>query len=90
MSTAKHVASLLTGTYALFLFFGVHMLWVLLLSLLCYLVLLLSRSSSSRGVLLSAVVLVYLLVGSVSDQLLSAFRPPPAAELGLTELLVLV
>uniref|UniRef100_A0A3Q3WWZ4 Porcupine O-acyltransferase like n=1 Tax=Mola mola TaxID=94237 RepID=A0A3Q3WWZ4_MOLML len=42
------LASLLLGMYGLFLFFEVHMLWVLLLSALCYLVLLLSRHSSSR------------------------------------------
>ncbi|XP_003978495.1 protein-serine O-palmitoleoyltransferase porcupine-like isoform X1 [Takifugu rubripes] len=65
VSTVKHVASLLAGMYALFLFFDVHMLWVLLLSLLCYLVLLLSPRSSSRGLLLSAVVLLYLLIGEL-------------------------
>lgn len=59
----KHVTSLLAGAYALFLFFNVHMLWVLLLAVLCYLVLLLSRRSSSRGLLLSTAVLLYLLIG---------------------------
>lgn len=59
----KHVTSLLAGMYALFLFFDVHVLWVLLLSLLCYLVLRLSPRSGSRGLLLSAVVLLYLLIG---------------------------
>lgn len=63
MATAKHVTSLLAGIYALFLFFHVHVLWVLLLSGLSYLVLLLSRGSSSRGLLLSAVVLLFLLTG---------------------------
>lgn len=63
VSAVKHVASLLAGVYALFLFFGVHVLWVLLLSLLCYLVLLLGPRSASRGLLLSAVVLLYLLIG---------------------------
>lgn len=66
VSTVKHVASLLLGMYGLFLFFEVHMLWVLLLSALCYLVLLLSRHSSSRGLFLSAVILAYLLIGWVS------------------------
>jgi len=59
----KHAVSAVTGAYALFLFFELHMLWVLALSALCYLVLLLGRRSSSRGLFLSAVVLVYLLVG---------------------------
>ncbi|KAK1897811.1 Protein-serine O-palmitoleoyltransferase porcupine [Dissostichus eleginoides] len=64
-STVKHVVSVLAGVYGLFLFFQLHMLWVLLLSVLCYLVLLLSRHSSSRGVFLSVVILIYLLVGEL-------------------------
>lgn len=63
VSTAKHVASLLAGVYALYLFFHVSLLWLLLLTGLCYLLLLLSRPSSSRGLLLSAVVLLFLLIG---------------------------
>ncbi|XP_038577548.1 protein-serine O-palmitoleoyltransferase porcupine-like [Micropterus salmoides] len=63
--TLKHVVSLLAGTYALFLFFELHMLWVLLLSALCYLVLLLGRHFSSRGLFLSMVILVYLLTGEL-------------------------
>lgn len=59
----KHVVSALAGVYSLFLFFELHMLWVLLLVALCYLFLLLSQRSSSRGVFLSAAVLVYLLIG---------------------------
>lgn len=59
----KHVASLLAGIYALFLFFHVHVWWVLLLGGLCYLVLLLSRACSCRGLLLSALVLLFLLIG---------------------------
>ncbi|XP_071331294.1 protein-serine O-palmitoleoyltransferase porcupine-like isoform X2 [Trachinotus anak] len=51
--------------YGLFLFFEWHMLWVLLFSALCYLVLLLGRDSSTRGLFLSAVILVYLLVGEL-------------------------
>ena len=62
-STVKHAVSVLSGIYGLFLFFELHVLWVLLLSVLCYLVLLLSRHSSSRGLFLSAVILVYLLIG---------------------------
>ncbi|XP_074538536.1 protein-serine O-palmitoleoyltransferase porcupine-like [Halichoeres trimaculatus] len=64
-STLKHTASALTGMYALFLFFELHMLWVLLLSALCYLVLLLSRRSSSRGVFLSVMILIFLLIGEL-------------------------
>uniref|UniRef100_A0A667ZU56 Porcupine O-acyltransferase like n=1 Tax=Myripristis murdjan TaxID=586833 RepID=A0A667ZU56_9TELE len=64
MSTVKHMVSVLTGLYGLFLFFELHMLWVLLLGALCYLVLLLSRRSSSRGLFLSGVILIYLLMGA--------------------------
>uniref|UniRef100_A0AAQ5XSI8 Porcupine O-acyltransferase like n=1 Tax=Amphiprion ocellaris TaxID=80972 RepID=A0AAQ5XSI8_AMPOC len=64
-STVKHVVSVLAGMYGLFLFFELHMLWVLLLSVLCYLILLLSRHSSSRGIFLSAVILIYLLIGEL-------------------------
>uniref|UniRef100_A0A3Q1G6B7 Porcupine O-acyltransferase like n=1 Tax=Acanthochromis polyacanthus TaxID=80966 RepID=A0A3Q1G6B7_9TELE len=64
-STVKHVVSVLAGMYGLYLFFELHMLWVLLLSALCYLVLLLSRHSSSRGIFLSAVILIYLLMGEL-------------------------
>ncbi|XP_034552589.1 protein-serine O-palmitoleoyltransferase porcupine-like [Notolabrus celidotus] len=64
-STLKHVVSALTGMYALFLFFELHMLWVLLLSALCYLVLVLGRHSSSRGVFLSVIILVFLLIGEL-------------------------
>ncbi|XP_070766333.1 protein-serine O-palmitoleoyltransferase porcupine-like [Enoplosus armatus] len=65
VSTVKHVVSVLAGMYGLFLFFELHMLWVLLLSALCYLVLLLSRHSSSRGLFLSVVILIYLLIGEL-------------------------
>ncbi|XP_049920632.1 protein-serine O-palmitoleoyltransferase porcupine-like isoform X3 [Epinephelus moara] len=65
VSTVKHVVSVLAGMYGLFLFFELHMLWVLLLSVLCYLVLLLSRHSSSRGLFLSIVILIYLLIGEL-------------------------
>lgn len=65
VSTVKHAVSVLTGMYGLFLFFELHMLWVLLLSVLCYLILLLTRRSSSRGVFLSAIILIYLLVGEL-------------------------
>ncbi|XP_042347694.1 protein-serine O-palmitoleoyltransferase porcupine-like [Plectropomus leopardus] len=65
VSYMKHVVSVLAGLYGLFLFFELHMLWVLLLSALCYLVLLLSQHSSSRGLFLSVVILIYLLVGEL-------------------------
>ncbi|XP_040009393.1 protein-serine O-palmitoleoyltransferase porcupine-like isoform X2 [Xiphias gladius] len=65
VSTMKHVVSVLAGMYSLFLFFELHMLWVLLLSALCYIVLLLSRHSSTRGLFLSAVILIYLLIGEL-------------------------
>ncbi|XP_037334420.2 protein-serine O-palmitoleoyltransferase porcupine-like [Pungitius pungitius] len=65
VSTLKHSVSAVSGIYCLFLFFEVHMLWVLLLCALCYLVLLLSQHSSSRGLFLSVVILVYLLVGEL-------------------------
>ncbi|XP_041860799.1 protein-serine O-palmitoleoyltransferase porcupine-like isoform X2 [Melanotaenia boesemani] len=64
-SSVKHAVSALAGMYGLFLFFELHMLWVLLLGVLCYLILLLSRHSSSRGLFLSAVILVYLLIGEL-------------------------
>uniref|UniRef100_A0A3B4ZNQ1 Protein-cysteine N-palmitoyltransferase porcupine-like n=1 Tax=Stegastes partitus TaxID=144197 RepID=A0A3B4ZNQ1_9TELE len=53
-STVKHVVSALAGMYGLFLFFELHVLWMLLLSALCYFILLLCRHSSSRGIFLSA------------------------------------
>ncbi|RVE71171.1 hypothetical protein OJAV_G00072120 [Oryzias javanicus] len=61
----KHAVSALTGMLGLFLFFQLHMLWVLWLSGLCYAVLLLGRRSGSRGLFLSAVILVYLLFGEL-------------------------
>ncbi|KAF7209370.1 protein-serine O-palmitoleoyltransferase porcupine [Nothobranchius furzeri] len=61
----KHVVSTLVGMYGLFVFFELHILWVALLSLLCYFILLLCRHSSSKGLFLSAVVLIYLLIGEL-------------------------
>lgn len=63
VSTAKHAASLLAGVSALYLFFQGSLVWLLLLAGLCYPLLLLSSPSSSRGLLLSALVLLFLLVG---------------------------
>ncbi|XP_034733539.1 protein-serine O-palmitoleoyltransferase porcupine-like [Etheostoma cragini] len=65
VSTVKHVVSMLAGMCGLFLFFEQHMLWVLLLSALCYLALVLSHHSGSRGLFLSALILIYLLVGEL-------------------------
>ncbi|XP_061647732.1 protein-serine O-palmitoleoyltransferase porcupine-like [Phyllopteryx taeniolatus] len=65
VSSMNHVVSLLAGMYSLFLFFNLHMLWVMLLSLLCYFVLLLGRHSSSKGLFLSTAILVYLLIGEL-------------------------
>ncbi|XP_040918557.1 protein-serine O-palmitoleoyltransferase porcupine-like [Toxotes jaculatrix] len=65
VSTVKHVVSALAGMYSLILFFESHMLWVLLLCALCYLVLLLSRDSSAKGLFLSLVILIYLLIGEL-------------------------
>ncbi|KAM3871810.1 protein-serine O-palmitoleoyltransferase porcupine-like [Diretmus argenteus] len=64
-STVKHMVSVLAGIYGLFLFFELHMLWVLLLGAFCYLVLLLSHHSSNKGLFLSGVILIYLLMGEL-------------------------
>uniref|UniRef100_A0A3B3TR51 Porcupine O-acyltransferase like n=1 Tax=Poecilia latipinna TaxID=48699 RepID=A0A3B3TR51_9TELE len=64
-SAVKHVASTLIGMYGLFLFLELHMVWVLLLSIICYLSLLLCRHSSNKGLFLSVVILVYLLIGEL-------------------------
>ncbi|XP_004086399.1 protein-serine O-palmitoleoyltransferase porcupine [Oryzias latipes] len=63
--TVKHAVSALTGMMGLFLFFELQMLWVLSLSGLCYVILLLCRHTSSRGLFLSAVILIYLLFGEL-------------------------
>ncbi|XP_034029007.1 protein-serine O-palmitoleoyltransferase porcupine-like isoform X1 [Thalassophryne amazonica] len=63
VSTMKHVMSALAGVCGLFLFFELHALWVLGLSVFCYLVLLLGRRSRGLGV--SAVILLYLLIGEL-------------------------
>lgn len=64
-SHLKHLLSMLAGLYGLFLFFELHTLWMLLLAVICYLILLLSRHSSCRGLFLSAVILAYLLTGEL-------------------------
>ncbi|XP_054904565.1 protein-serine O-palmitoleoyltransferase porcupine-like [Poeciliopsis prolifica] len=64
-SAVKHVASTLIGLFGLFLFLELHMVWVLLLSVICYLSLLLCRHSSNKGLFLSVIILVYLLIGEL-------------------------
>ncbi|CAL8369194.1 unnamed protein product [Lota lota] len=64
-SLVKHIISMATGSYGLYLFFEVHMLWVLLLGAVCYLVLGLCSHSSRRGPFLSGAILVYLLMGEL-------------------------
>ncbi|XP_056128805.1 protein-serine O-palmitoleoyltransferase porcupine-like [Lampris incognitus] len=64
-STAKHMVSVATGMYAVYQFFELQMLWVLSLSILCYLVLFLNCRSSRRGLFLSGTILVYLLMGEL-------------------------
>ncbi|XP_072305391.1 protein-serine O-palmitoleoyltransferase porcupine-like [Eucyclogobius newberryi] len=61
----KHCVSAGAGVCALFLFFQIHALWVLLLCALSYLVLLLNPRSSSKGVLLSLLLLLFLLMGEL-------------------------
>lgn len=62
-SYAKHLSTVGGGFYALHHFFQLQMVWVVLLSLLCYLVLFLCRHSAHRGVFLSITILIYLLMG---------------------------
>ncbi|XP_028266538.1 protein-serine O-palmitoleoyltransferase porcupine-like [Parambassis ranga] len=64
-STVKHIVSALAGLLSLYLFFEENMVWVLLLGSLCYLILLLSRNSSSKGLFLSVIILIYLLIGEL-------------------------
>ncbi|XP_061470272.1 protein-serine O-palmitoleoyltransferase porcupine isoform X2 [Rhineura floridana] len=61
----KHLSTVASGFYALYHFFQLQMVWVVLLSLLCYLVLFLCRHSTQRGVLLSITILIYLLMGEM-------------------------
>ncbi|KAG9465641.1 hypothetical protein GDO78_017970 [Eleutherodactylus coqui] len=61
----KHLLTVAGGFFCLHHFFGLQMVWVVLLSLLCYLVLFLCRHSQQRGVLLSVTVLIYLLMGEM-------------------------
>uniref|UniRef100_A0A8C7GH15 Porcupine O-acyltransferase n=1 Tax=Oncorhynchus kisutch TaxID=8019 RepID=A0A8C7GH15_ONCKI len=65
LSSVKHLGSVAAGLYALYLFFEQSMVWVLLLSLLCYSALFLNRHFSSRRIFLSATILIYLLMGEL-------------------------
>ncbi|XP_029291507.1 protein-serine O-palmitoleoyltransferase porcupine isoform X3 [Cottoperca gobio] len=64
-SFVKHLGTIAGGFYTLYLFFELHMIWVVLLSLLCYLFLFLCRHSTMRGTFLSITVLIYLLLGEL-------------------------
>ncbi|XP_040009344.1 protein-serine O-palmitoleoyltransferase porcupine-like isoform X2 [Xiphias gladius] len=64
-SFVKHLGTVAGGFYTLYLFFELHMIWVVLLSLLCYLFLFLCRHSTIRGTFLSITVLIYLLLGEL-------------------------
>ncbi|KAM3617820.1 uncharacterized protein V6R79_011625 [Siganus canaliculatus] len=64
-SFVKHLGTIVGGFYTLYLFFELHMIWVVLLSLLCYLFLFLCRHSTMRGTFLSITVLIYLLLGEL-------------------------
>ncbi|XP_040180172.1 protein-serine O-palmitoleoyltransferase porcupine isoform X2 [Rana temporaria] len=61
----KHLFTIAGGFFCLYHFFHLQMIWVVLMSLLCYLVLFLCRHSQNRGVLLSITVLIYLLMGEM-------------------------
>ncbi|XP_015196837.1 protein-serine O-palmitoleoyltransferase porcupine isoform X1 [Lepisosteus oculatus] len=64
-SYLKHLSTVAGGFYSLYLFFELHMVWVVLLSLLCYLILFLCRHSGNRGSFLSVTILIYLLMGEL-------------------------
>ncbi|KAI1891191.1 hypothetical protein AGOR_G00162410 [Albula goreensis] len=64
-SYVKHLSTVAGGFYSLYLFFELHMVWVVLLSLLCYLILFLCRHSNNRGTFLSVTILIYLLMGEL-------------------------
>ncbi|KAI5614020.1 porcupine O-acyltransferase like, partial [Silurus asotus] len=61
----KHLSSLAGGLYVLYVFFELNMIWVITLSLVCYLILFLCRRSSNRGVFLSMAILIYMLMGEL-------------------------
>ncbi|XP_072345100.1 protein-serine O-palmitoleoyltransferase porcupine-like [Scyliorhinus torazame] len=61
----KHLSSIAGGFYCLHHFFQLQTVWVLLLSLMCYIVLFLCRHSQNKGVFLSVTILIYLLMGEM-------------------------
>ncbi|XP_067832354.1 protein-serine O-palmitoleoyltransferase porcupine-like [Heptranchias perlo] len=61
----KHLSTVTGGFYCLYHFFQLQMVWVVLLSLMCYVVLFLCRHSRYKGVFLSVTILIYLLMGEM-------------------------
>ncbi|XP_032822479.1 protein-serine O-palmitoleoyltransferase porcupine isoform X1 [Petromyzon marinus] len=61
----KHLCCVAAGFFSLYHFFSLNMVWVVLLSLMCYVILFLCRHSSVCGVCLSVTVLIYLLMGEM-------------------------
>ncbi|XP_059805518.1 protein-serine O-palmitoleoyltransferase porcupine-like isoform X1 [Hypanus sabinus] len=61
----KHLSTVAGGFYCLYHFFQQQMVWVVLLSLMCYTVLFLCRHSQHKGVFLSVTILIYLLLGEM-------------------------
>ncbi|XP_069785256.1 protein-serine O-palmitoleoyltransferase porcupine-like isoform X1 [Narcine bancroftii] len=61
----KHLGTIIGGFYCLHHFFQRQMVWVVLLSLMCYTVLFLSRHSQNKGVFLSVTVFIYLMLGEM-------------------------
>uniref|UniRef100_UPI00398F8B12 protein-serine O-palmitoleoyltransferase porcupine-like isoform X2 n=1 Tax=Pristiophorus japonicus TaxID=55135 RepID=UPI00398F8B12 len=61
----KHLSAVGGGFYCLHHFFEMQMVWVVLLSLMCYIVLFLCRYSRYKGVFLSITILIYLLMGEM-------------------------
>uniref|UniRef100_A0A8C4Q176 Protein-serine O-palmitoleoyltransferase porcupine n=1 Tax=Eptatretus burgeri TaxID=7764 RepID=A0A8C4Q176_EPTBU len=62
---SKHTCCLVAGFYILYHFFTLNMIWVVLLSLKCYVVLFLCRHQRYRGIFLSITTLIYLLLGEM-------------------------
>ncbi|XP_051865042.1 protein-serine O-palmitoleoyltransferase porcupine isoform X2 [Pristis pectinata] len=61
----KHLSTVAGGFYCLHHFFQLQMVWVVLLSLMCYTVLFLCRHLQHKGVFLSVTILIYLLLGEM-------------------------
>uniref|UniRef100_A0A8C5HEA3 Protein-serine O-palmitoleoyltransferase porcupine-like n=1 Tax=Gouania willdenowi TaxID=441366 RepID=A0A8C5HEA3_GOUWI len=58
-SFVKHLCTVAGGFYTLYLFFELHMIWVVLLSLLCYLFLFLCRRAREMVVAMKAISLAF-------------------------------